>query len=411
MNTPREELPEVYAEVLEDPGREALLGARDVIAIAPDDDPDDVQRLADLGAERVTLERRGLHHGAWAELDLDDSGERLLPRPSQLRQRWRRAEPWVWRQAVLDDLRTDRNLIHAGLSAYETLIDPAGLEPFLRARLGGRGARFDVLASRESLADPDRDLACVGIRDSQSGIADLWSKTGRLSTHPEDGSIRMRFSFGDEGSDDASADTARHRAVTALTEAVLPEARLADRRGELLRTVSEWHGEPLFATQGIAYWNTPEGGARFHHDAFADDDSEGQRGVLFLQLAGRTAWLALGTAALARRVAEFCAGLEADDPSRDLEGLDLEDPLSLRSELALPGCGRLAALVDEDPRFTAFLADCGHAAILAPGDAIVLPNQGLTSTSMHSVFCASSKPTYALSFALRKLEGRGRRRR
>ena len=43
----------------------------------------------------------------------------------------------------------------------------------------------------------------------------------------------------------------------------------------------------------------------------------------------------------------------------------------------------------------------GHAALLGPGDAILLPNHGLHHTCMHSVFCVSDHTTYALSFAVR----------
>jgi len=57
--------------------------------------------------------------------------------------------------------------------------------------------------------------------------------------------------------------------------------------------------------------------------------------------------------------------------------------------------------VNRGPEFTAWLADAGHAAILAPGDAILLPNHGLTRTAMHSVFCASDETAYGLSFAIR----------
>ena len=51
--------------------------------------------------------------------------------------------------------------------------------------------------------------------------------------------------------------------------------------------------------------------------------------------------------------------------------------------------------------FTSFLADAGHAFVLAPGDAILLPNRGPAATCLHSVFCASDETGYSLSFALR----------
>jgi hypothetical protein len=57
--------------------------------------------------------------------------------------------------------------------------------------------------------------------------------------------------------------------------------------------------------------------------------------------------------------------------------------------------------VNRGPEFTAWLADAGHAALLAPGDAILLPNHGLRRTAMHSVFCADDDVSYGLSLAIR----------
>ena len=60
-------------------------------------------------------------------------------------------------------------------------------------------------------------------------------------------------------------------------------------------------------------------------------------------------------------------------------------------------------LVHRGPEFTTFLADAGHALVLHPGDALVLPNHGLTRTAMHAVFCGAPRPTHGLSLAIRRL--------
>jgi len=84
---------------------------------------------------------------------------------------------------------------------------------------------------------------------------------------------------------------------------------------------------------------------------------------------------------------------------------------SLEAELALPGCGRLAPLVNQGPEFTALLADAGHGFIVSEGDAIILPNHGYVSTCMHSVFCASEEPAFSFSMAIRDSEpGSGSKR-
>jgi hypothetical protein len=53
------------------------------------------------------------------------------------------------------------------------------------------------------------------------------------------------------------------------------------------------------------------------------------------------------------------------------------------------------------PETSAYLADAGHACVLRPGDVLLLPNHGLERTAMHSVWCASERPGYGLSLALR----------
>jgi hypothetical protein len=159
----------------------------------------------------------------------------------------------------------------------------------------------------------------------------------------------------------------------------------------------------------------------FHHDAFAAAEENGQRGVLFVQLAGATAWLALSTMQLAKRVFEFAEQLtdapwivEELAPSGALDAVAAAngDPFALVDELGAPGQGRLGALVNHGPAFTSFLADLGHAVVLRAGDAILLPNHGWRATALHSVFCASSGPNFALSLGLRPraLVGGGARR-
>jgi hypothetical protein len=184
--------------------------------------------------------------------------------------------------------------------------------------------------------------------------------------------------------------------------------------------VERFAAEPVLFTQHIAYWNGPEGGASFHHDAFAEDADAvagvGQLGVCYVQLSGSTAWLALSIADLGSRVREFAESLaEGALPWvraqlfpgarwARFEALVADDG-ALVTELALPGCGELGPLVNRGPEFTSFLADAGHAWILDPGDAILLPNHGLEHglerTAMHSVFCAGDETGYALSLAIR----------
>ena len=135
--------------------------------------------------------------------------------------------------------------------------------------------------------------------------------------------------------------------------------------------------------------------------------------MCYVQVTGRTAWLALSIADLARRVREIAqamgegelpwvrAQLLPDEAScRRFERLQADED-ALVSELGLPGCGSLAALVNRGPEFTSLLADAGHAFLLEAGDAILLPNHGPGLTAMHSVFCACDEVAYGLSLAIR----------
>src|SRR5262249_27405143 len=130
-------------------------------------------------------------------------------------------------------------------------------------------------------------------------------------TFDGDDSLRVRVSFGRERIDDASGDLRRQRLVARLAETLFPETRLVADHRSLVPLIEGLVRDHVLFTQTIAYWNSPEGGALFHHDAFAQDEEAGpgQLGVCYVQLSGRTAWLALSTGDLAARVREFAAEL------------------------------------------------------------------------------------------------------
>jgi hypothetical protein len=199
--------------------------------------------------------------------------------------------------------------------------------------------------------------------------------------------------------------------VAGLGRGVLPGAKGLLACPELIQAVELIAELRTYATQPIAYWNAPDGGARFHHDAFAEQAQGGQRGVLYWQGSGCTLWLALSIQELAQRLREFLAWLgEGLMPWLPAElGTDLAVLTNLAgrrelllAELALPDCGRFGPLVDRGPEFSCFLVDAGHGLILQSGDVLLLPNHGLDRTAMHSVFHAGDEIAYGLSFALRE---------
>ncbi|MCA8978927.1 MAG: hypothetical protein H6831_05145 [Planctomycetes bacterium] len=400
-------------------GRGRIPGSLPVISWREEDEHaflDDLERCAD---STIELSRRGVWHGHWAELSPAAVGLDLraeLSDHAALHLCWNDARPIVLPGILDDAIHRAPDEIAEAFELYGELGEDGGLKRWLKRALPAAGPEWRVRDRRADLFDAERDVEKVFVSRETAGreLRDLWWKSGRLSTFEGDDSLRLRISFGLERDDDASREPARQRAVATLAEAVLPGASFVPEEPSLNRMLEILAGEELFLTQHIAYWNAPEGGALFHHDAFDEPTEGGQRGVLYAQLAGRTAWLALSVEDLALRVSEFVELLREGElewvtedlfpRSADLDGAVecARDRERLVRELALPGCGRFAGLVNRGPEFTDFLANAGHAAILEAGDVILLPNYGLARTVMHSVFCADDEPTYAISAALRQ---------
>jgi hypothetical protein len=391
--------PGLFRDVVLDPERDVVPDALPLVSLRADDDPDYLREVRRRARAEIELRRRGVAHGVLAVLE--PAG--LLP--PRGRRRRREVQALFLPQAAAPP---------PGLAALSRALRGRLERGELGAWLAERGVT--VVDPRAPLFDAERDLARAVVAPELG--ADLWLKAGRLSTHAADRSLRLRVSFGHEEEDDASRDEPRHRAVARLGRDLLPGAAALLDAPELFAALSRVAERELYATQGIAYWNAPEGGARFHHDAFHGDGAEetgagGQRGVLYWQATGSTLWLALSIEDLAARVRELLGWLVEGEPAwlraevapsaADLERL--QEVAARRDvllhELARPGCGILGPIVD-GPVFTALLADAGHALLLEPGDALLLPNHGLERTAMHSVFHAGGDVAYGLSCALRE---------
>jgi len=406
--------------LLDAPDRDRCPGARPVVSVHTEDDPDFIAEVNQRCVSAPRLVRRGAFHGDWAELHDEDGFFPRDPLPA-LAERWEQARPIILHDALdddlLDEVDTDR--------WSDALRERGGLADFLKGRTSDLAPEYRVQGPRQPSVADERDIEGARISwrapkgrptRGPEAIDDLWAKTQRLSTHADDRSLRLRLSFGDEVEADASRDMARHRAVSELANRLIPEVAALNADRELTGLVTEWiRGKPLL-TQAIAYWNAPNGGARFHHDAF-DEPSDGrQRGVLYAQLTGATAWIAVSTDDLLRRALEFAELLQegefpwvrehiAPGEGRLESWLDLlHQPERARTELGAPGGGLLGPLIDQGPEFTSLLADAGHGFVVAAGDVILLPNHGLGQTCMHSVFCASEEEAFSLSLAIRGQE-------
>ncbi len=403
--------------ILADPDRDHRSGARPVVSVREQEDPAFLAAVEDRRRASASLSRRCAWHGEWAEL-FDSNVEGGIELATAL-ERWHAAKPIVLRGAATAEQRAEfEEEIAARGELHAALQEPRGLRAFVEARAADLAPEFEASRAPAKLFDAERDLERILVRPTRGRrVGDLWVKSAWLSTADGEDSLRVRASFGRERDDDASADLHRHRLVADLAARLFPESALVASNPKIAQLVERLLAGPALFTQHIAYWNAPDGGALFHHDAFAEDEEEpsrpGQLGVAYLQITGRTAWLALSIADLARRVREFvecllegelpwvAAQLFPDEAARTRVDTLTADAGALLAELARPGCGILGPLVNRGPEFTAWLADAGHAAILGPGDAILLPNHGLRRTAMHSVFCASEEVAYSLSLAIR----------
>jgi len=306
-------------------------------------------------AVRYRLRRRGIDHGFASEV------------PRSLA--WARAEPEVLRAAVRPSRA--RKEIAQALRLLDRLRVGEDLASLVELPRGFRFAGTTV-----SPGDP---LELHKLHVVPPGRArELYVKANWLSTHPRDGSMRLRFSYGAEILDDWLDDPASARATLGLLEGTFPACRLTTRDAGIARAIRRRLGRGFRFVQPIVYSNTSGGGALMHHDYVP-----AQAGVCFTQLAGRTGWLALPKAVLARQVQEHTGRWR--DTAALLAGLE-----SHRAE-------RLRALINEDGAFSRRLAASGWFFALAPGDAILLPSHTELESAWHSVFSLSEGENLALS--------------
>jgi len=392
-------------QMLADPERTPIRGALPVVTVRPDDDPEYLDAVRRVESERIDLERRGREHGTVVELLRPDLSPVL--ETAQMQACWKRAEPFVIRQAapVADDAT---GMLPEGWAA--------GRDEDERWQRWLTDTANEAVSFERETVDPERDIAKATCEAAQA-----WVKLGRLSTADGDASRRLAFGVGTEIRDDDHPDLARHSTAWNWACSLLPalEASLPE---PLRKRLSGASGRPLHPSNPIVYWNRPNGGALFHHDALpgylpsdaesAEPGPSGQRGVVYVQGAGRTVWLALSIESLARRCCEFMRDV-VDGGAPWLFDTWVKEgvwqPLFFATRevepclraLARSDAGALRPLVHGCLEFTGFLIDSGHAAILRPGDAIALPNHGLDRTAMHSVYCGSESPNVGFSIGLR----------
>lgn len=333
-------------------------------------------------AAPVVLQRRGLRHGRFrpaAHAALDEA---------EIARRWAADEAILLPGVLGPGLAGARASVRATLALFERLRRGASFEREVRRRLAA-DARFSPSGAVVDMGDA-REIEKVyvdGMQGQRFVARGLYAKLSWIAHDERDVSLRIRFSFGSENLLDWQRETRRAPWANRYAEALFPECAVLARNRRLVGRIEGLLGRRVRLGERIIYNNAPDGGAIFHHDC-----EPHQHGVVFGQLAGETAWLALPKRALARHMAEFARTPAwkrlTGTPARALKALDLE------------GDARVARLLNESPEFSARLVASGALFHLRAGDALVLPNHGWNDTCWHSVFALGKRASLAHSYGI-----------
>jgi hypothetical protein len=325
----------------------------------------------------IRLRRRGVDHGRFVPAEpaqpVDAAGE------------WDRAAALHLPGGLGAGARWT-GAIRRTSSLFTRLLAEADFEADVWRRLAGRRG-WEPAGVSVDLGDP-REIVKVHVDRRGGGrfvARDLWAKLSWISPDPRDASLRIRFSFGSELHDDWRGDLRRAVAADDLAEAVFPECARITRNAPLARLMRRLIGRRVRLSERIVFANAPGGGARFHHDA-----EPGQLGVVYGQMAGRTAWLAIPKRELAGVVAGLASGSlarRAGTPGRALRALDREDEA-------------MARLLNSTPTLTRHLAGRGDLTVLRPGDVLLLPSHEPDAAAWHSVFALGDRPSLAHSYGI-----------
>jgi hypothetical protein len=317
---------------------------------------------------------------------------RVVPDAKVQAERWEQDLPIFLPGIVAESIRASippwHSAIRRSLALFEDVrAERVVFQDEVRRRLRGR-AEFFPSGSTVDMGD-EREVEKVyvdGMHGKRFVARGLYAKLSWIAYDRRDRSLRIRFSFGSENLLDWQKETRRAPWANRYAEAVFPECAVLTQNAALCAAIERRLGRRARLCERIVYNNAPGGGALFHHDC-----EPNQRGVVFAQLAGETAWLALPKRALAEhaRASARSPALRRllATPRKALRALDGEDE-------------RLYRLLNATPRFTQRLAAHGAFFHLCAGDALLLPNHGWDDTCWHSVFALGKRPSLAHSYGI-----------
>ncbi len=337
----------------------------------------------------LALQRRGIAHGRFVVAPRAARGDRLT---ADMRARWDSDRAILLPGILAPALPRWGGAIRRTLALFEDLrAQRVELQDEVRRRLRGRAEFFPSGATVDA-GDP-RELEKVyvdGMRARRFVARGLYAKLSWIAHDERDVSLRIRFSFGSENLRDWQRETRRAPWADRYARALFPEGAAQAENARLVRTVEGLLGRRARFSERIVYNNAPGGGAIFHHDC-----EPHQHGVVFGQLQGETAWLALPKRELARHLLAFVRTTRA--PA--LRRLLTSERQALRA-LDREGDARIARLLNETPAFTRLLAEHGALFHLRAGDVLLLPNHAWDDTCWHSVFALGRRASLAHSYGL-----------
>ncbi len=328
-------------------------------------------------------------------------------------EKWRLNQPILLATLLKDKLVDFQSFIVQSKSLYETVVAGEDIDDVLDSEVYERNLlpTFELLCSRFDAGD-EQEIVSVDFDTHIDNelIEDLWMRVSWLSFEESDASLRFRFSFGMEGFEDVSQDLQKQQLAAKLEESVFPESAIVSQSTLLSETLTQIAGIQHFQfLERIVYFNAPNGGAQFHHDA-----EKGHVGVVYAQLSGKTFWLTLAKQDLIQEIIVFVSHPEQSDVLQSLLGNENSaNPDKIANVLQAEFIGQalndlfhptLVELLNNNKAFFECLVANGHGYFLEPGDVILLPQASMSHCAWHSVFCVGNEVGEALSFAIKTFD-------
>jgi len=324
---------------------------------------------------------------------------------------WKANKPVHLPKFVVNNLERFSDEIAKSREMFEVIAKGGDIEAILDQTeyMERLGERFEMLATRCDDADP-QEIVSVDFDVMENGemiMEDVWMRVSWLSFENDDDSLRFRFSFGMEGYDDVSLDFERQLAAAELCESLFPESAIITEDQKLHQCLSDMVGGDFVMVERIIYFNAPNGGAQFHHDA-----EKGHLGVVYAQITSETFWLAMSKEELLDEVLLF---LKNESNLNNLkEAVNNESEYNefvreamkrdcLSDILDNPAHNAISILLNNVQSFFEQLVNNGFGYYLKAGDVMLLPQESMKACAWHSVFCIGDEAGQALSYAIKRV--------